>query len=113
MDESLRFYHDLLQFEIVNISDGRGWCMLRSGDVYLMLNTAYDEDERPETPDRERTRWHRDITLYFTTDPYAIHAQMTSAGRSVSEPYRASYGVTQLNVSDPDGYSLAFVTPAE
>lgn len=111
MDRSLRFYRDYLQFEVLNISDDRGWCMLQSNNVRLMLNTAYDEDERPPSPLAERTRWHRDVTLYFDADPHAVHERLASAGWPVGEPYRAPYGVLQLNVSDPDLYSLAFVRP--
>lgn len=111
IERSLEFYCDRLGFEVLNISEGRGWCMLRCGDVRLMLNGAYEHDERPELPIPERVRWHWDLTLYFDADPRAIYQRLNASGWNVQEPYVAPYGVLQVNASDPDGYSLAFVEP--
>jgi glyoxylase I family protein len=111
MDTSLEFYRDVLGFEVLNISEERGWCMLSSGNVRLMLNTAYDEDERPPQPLPERVRWHRDVTLYLDADPHAVYRRLMESEWPVREPYVAPYGVLQVNVDDPDGYKLAFVQP--
>lgn len=110
MDRSLEFYRDCLGFELLNISEGRGWCMLQCGDVRLMLNTAYEDDERPESPPTERVQWHRDLTLYFDADVHAVYRLLTESGWPACEPYVAPYGVLQVNTADPDGYGLAFTT---
>jgi hypothetical protein len=44
MDNLLRFYCELLGFEIVEKAAGRGWAWLRHGTAELMLNTAYVKD---------------------------------------------------------------------
>jgi glyoxylase I family protein len=113
MDESLKFYVDCLGFEIVNMAPKRGWCMLRSGRVTLMLNTAHEDDERPAGPPLERKRWHRDLTLYFDADPDVAYGRLKACGYMCQEPYKAPYGVVQANAADPDGYSTAFIRQIE
>ena len=54
MNISLRFYWDLLGFEILEKSEGGGWAWLRRDGAELMLNTSYDDGERPEKPDQMR-----------------------------------------------------------
>ena len=57
MPTSIRFYRDLLGFEVIETSPVTGpdffhWAMLRLGGATLMLNTAYEFDyERPVPPD--------------------------------------------------------------
>ena len=56
MPEAIRFYTKLLGFEVVSraptyeVIDGVEhfhWCMLKNGEIKLMLNTEYDTGERP------------------------------------------------------------------
>jgi glyoxylase I family protein len=66
---SIGFYCEALGFEVVG-SDGNpaphfDWAMLRLKGSELMLNTAYDEGERPPCPDPARIDAHRDVALYF------------------------------------------------
>src|SRR5436190_1138032 len=73
MNEALGFYRDALGFELVADSgeveapEGRffHWCWLRLGPADLMLNTAYDEGERPPARDPARQAAHADLCLYF------------------------------------------------
>jgi catechol 2,3-dioxygenase-like lactoylglutathione lyase family enzyme len=56
MPTSLAFYRDVLGFDVVSEvpDDGRcDWVMLKRFESELMLNTAYDFDQRPPTPDLE------------------------------------------------------------
>ena len=50
MPTSIKFYRDVLGFEVVTTSTPRGehfdWALLRLSGVELMLNTAYEEDGR-------------------------------------------------------------------
>jgi uncharacterized glyoxalase superfamily protein PhnB len=117
MGESLAFYRDALGFEIVQASneveapEGRyfHWCWLRLGGAHLMLNTAYDEGERPPERDPARQTAHRDIGLYFDChDPDAVAMALQAKGIAVDGPRDASYGMRQLYVTDPDGYELCF-----
>src|SRR5882672_107533 len=62
MNESVAFYRDMLGFEIhghspeIEAAEGRyfHWAWLRHGDAELMLNTAFDSNERPAARDPAR-----------------------------------------------------------
>jgi catechol 2,3-dioxygenase-like lactoylglutathione lyase family enzyme len=114
MPTSLRFYRDVLGFEIRERSHpGAGdrveWCYLRLNDAELMLNTAYEEPERPPASDRTRLAAHSDTCLYFgCPDVDAAHRYLRAQGLAAEEPKISHYGMKQLYVSDPDGYRLCF-----
>ena len=120
MPTSLRFYRDLLGFEIVNTSPPLGgenqfhWCWLRLGNAELMLNTAYEFDhQRPVPPDRARTAAHDDTCLYLgCPDVDAAYQELTAKGLALKPPKIATYGMKQLSLRDPDGYALCFQWPA-
>lgn len=115
MPTSIRFYRDVLGFEIVNTSapgDNFGWAMLRHHEVELMLNTAYDDGERPPAPDPERIESHHDTILYFgCPDVDEAYRYLRSRGIDAPEPEIAYYGMKQVYVHDPDGYNLCFQWP--
>jgi catechol 2,3-dioxygenase-like lactoylglutathione lyase family enzyme len=111
METSLQFYRDILGFEVASESEGGGWCRLQAGAVSIMLNTAYDTGERPDVPDASRVRAHRDVALYFESDPDIVYALLDSHNWPVSKPRAMRYGVMQVDVQDPDGYGLAFTRP--
>jgi glyoxylase I family protein len=117
MNEALGFYRDALGFAPVQASaevdapEGRyvHWCWLRLGGAHLMLNTAYDEGERPSQRDPARQAAHGDTGLFFDCpDPDAVAAHLRAQGIVVRGPRDASYGMRQLFVTDPDGYELCF-----
>jgi glyoxylase I family protein len=117
MPTSVRFYRDILGFEIVQTSPRDGdqfdWGWLRLNDADVMLNTAYEADDRPASPDAQRVAAHRDVGLYFSCpDVDAAYRHLQSHGVDVKEPKVAPYGMKQLYVSDPDGYLLCFQWPA-
>jgi len=117
MPTSLRFYRDLLGFEVVNTSgpgDDCGWALLRHGGVELMLNTAYESHNRPPAPDPGRLAGHSDTALFFgCPDVDGAHAHLRDKGVDVNQPAVAHYGMKQLYVKDPDGYELCFQWPAK
>jgi catechol 2,3-dioxygenase-like lactoylglutathione lyase family enzyme len=114
MPRSLRFYRDILGFSIVAKSqddrgDDVGWAWLRHGEAELMLNTAYDDDERPAAPDPARVADHADTILYMgCEDLDAAYACLTAQGVEATPPTVAPYGMKQLYLKDPDGYGLCF-----
>ena len=68
MPTSIAFYVDLLGFEIIHQSKPGpdfGWALLELEGTQLMLNTAYDEGERPPIPDPARVAAHADTIIYF------------------------------------------------
>jgi len=118
---SIAFYRDILGFEVIQTSkpftdakDDFGWALMRLNGVELMLNNAYEDNIRPPEPDPARTAAHRDTFLYFNCpDVDAAYAYLRGKGVAVEAPKVAYYGMKQLNVTDPDGYSLCFQWPAE
>ena len=118
MPTSVKFYRDVLGFEVVTTSTPRGehfdWALLRLNGTELMLNTAYEEDARPTAPDPVRFAAHEDTCLYFgCPDVDAAYAYLRARGVAAKEPKVAPYGMKQLYLSDPDGYSICFQWPAK
>ena len=58
MPTSIAYYRDVLGFEIVgtdrNPVPNNDWVLLELNGVQLMLNTAYEADQRPPSPDAAR-----------------------------------------------------------
>lgn len=117
MPVSLLFYRDILGFEVIETSgqgDNSGWVMLRLNDSTLMLNTAFDDDERPAAADPANIAVHHDTCLYFgCPDVDEAYEYLQEKGLVVKPPEIAPYGMKQLYINDPDGYNLCFQWPAE
>jgi glyoxylase I family protein len=111
MPTSVKFYCEAMGFEIVT-TDGKPapnfeWVLLRLNDAELMLNTAYEPDQRPAKPDPARISAHGDVGLYFgCPDVDAAYQHLRSLGIKTKEPRVAHYGMKQLYLKDPDGYEL-------
>lgn len=121
MPAALAFYRDLLGFELVahspeiEAAEGRyfHWCRLRRGGAELMLNTAYDANERPAERDRVRQAAHSDTCLYLgCDDPDSAYADLIAKGVAAEPPTTAPYGMRQVNLRDSDGYCLCLQCPA-
>lgn len=114
MQTSVRFYRDVLGFEVVNTSreEDYGWALMRRDGVELMLNTAYDEGERPPVPDPVRVAAHADTGLFFgCPDVDAAYVWLRERGVAVREPVVSHYRMKQLWLKDPDGYEICFQWP--
>lgn len=117
MPRSLKFYRDVLGFEIIQ-SSGEGddvdWVLLRLNDTELMLNTAYEKQERPPERDKIREAGHADTALYFgCPDIDLAYSQLCSKGADPRNPFLTKYGWKALEIKDPDGYQLCFHWPLE
>ncbi|HKS76793.1 MAG TPA: VOC family protein [Terriglobales bacterium] len=114
MATSLKFYCEVLEFEINQTDDNttapnHNWVWLRRDGVDLMLNTAYEYDQRPPKSDPRRVASHDDTALYFgAPDVDAVYAHLRAKGIDVEEPKVAPYGMKQLYLHDPDGFNLCF-----
>jgi glyoxylase I family protein len=122
MPTSLKFYRDVLGFEVIatnddDAGDNVDWCYLRLGKTELMLNGMYEAEDRPPAPDKARIKAHADTCLYFgCPDVDAAYRHLRAKGLDVEEPTVAPYGMKQLYLLDPDGYNLCFqweATPKE
>ena len=116
MPTSVAFYRDVLGFTVVQQSgpgDDFDWGLLRLNDVEVMLNTAYEKPHRPLAPDPARVAAHDDTALFFgCRDLDVAYAYLCSKGLDLQEPKVAPYGMKQLWLKDPDGYTLCFQWPA-
>jgi catechol 2,3-dioxygenase-like lactoylglutathione lyase family enzyme len=116
MPRSIRFYRDILGFTVTGKSDPKSddpddvnWVMMQLCDACVMLNTAYDPDEVPEAPDAVRWSGHQDTCLYFgCPDVDAAYQHLLSKGFKADPPKVAWYGMKQLYIKDPDGFSICF-----
>lgn len=120
MPTALKFYRDVLGFEVVGTSPELGpdkyhWVWLRLGGADVMLNTAYEFDsERPVPADRARVAAHGDTGLFFgCPDVDGAYEALREQGVAVKPPKVARYGMKQMYVKDPDGYELCFQWKAE
>ncbi len=116
MPTSVRFYRDKLGFEVLTTSPPLGedyfhWCLLRLGEAEVMLNTAYEFNYQrpPEPPNMARVLSYPDVGLYFgCPDVDGAYEQFRAKGVHLDKPKVAPYGMKQLYLRDPDGYSLCF-----
>jgi catechol 2,3-dioxygenase-like lactoylglutathione lyase family enzyme len=112
MSRSLSFYRDILGFEVVSDSgngDDSSWVWLRLGECDLMLNDQYEPGHVLHAPPDERVRWHKDTCLYLgCPDVDGAYKYLRSKGIELDPPKVAPYGMKQLYLTDPDGYSICF-----
>lgn len=112
MPRSLAFYRDVLGFEVVMDSgdgDNSSWVWVKKDGCHLMLNDQYEPGSEPETPLVERVRWHNDTALYIGCENVdEVFEYLTSKGLDLDPPIATTYGMRQLNLTDPDGYQICF-----
>ena len=116
MRVAIRFYRDVLGFTLTGSSpahsadpDHVNWFMLDLDGATLMLNTAYDPEDQPASPEPSRWSGHQDTCVYFgCPDVDAAYDYLISKGLKLDPPKVAYYGMKQLYLTDPDGYGLCF-----
>lgn len=117
MAEAVRFYSDAIGFELVEHSadvdapEGRHFqfARLRLGQIHLMLNTLYDIGERPPQRDPGQQAANGHTYLFFNTNELdAVIEKLRAAGVEPGDPIDQPYGMRQIYLKDPDGYSLCF-----
>jgi catechol 2,3-dioxygenase-like lactoylglutathione lyase family enzyme len=118
MATSINFYVEVLGFEVISTSAPQGehfdWALLRRNEVELMLNTAYEQDQRPPFPDPLRVAAHEDTALYFgCPDVDALYAFLLSKNIAAQKPFITGYDWKALHLKDPDGYLLCFHWPVK
>jgi len=114
MPTSVAFYRDILGFEVIMKSqpaegDDFDWGLLRHGSTELMLNTQYEKPNRPPAPNRARVAAHDDTALFFSCkDLDAAYAYLRANGIDAKPPVVRPYGMKQVWLKDPDGYTVCF-----
>jgi glyoxylase I family protein len=116
MPTSIKFYLDVLGFEVVSPvpEDNKcDWALLKLNDSALMLNNAYEANDRPLSADPARITAHSDTALFFEcVDVDAACVYLRRRGIDVSDPVIRDYGMKQIYFKDPDGYDICFQHPA-
>ena len=124
MPSTVRFYRELLGFEIVSrsptyaVENGEElfhWCMMRTNDACIMLNTEYDEGERPaERPHQDEPRFGTWF-FYGCPDMDGAYEKLKAAGVACKPPcvtqYGGKYGFRTLAFRDPDGRGITLQHP--
>lgn len=117
MPTSLAFYRDVLGFEVASEIPDDGicdWVMLKRYESELMLNTAYEADDRPPVPEPARVAAHADTALFFgCEDVDAAYAFLRQRGVAANPPMTTDYGMRQLYLKDPDGYDICLQQPVQ
>jgi uncharacterized glyoxalase superfamily protein PhnB len=115
MRRSVAFYRDVLGFEVLQNHEPDGhlyWVMLRLGGARLMLNAEFEDDKRPPAL-MPRRPGDCGVILYFSCDDVQqAYEHLRSKGCDAKQPKTTYYGMTQLHVTDPDGFQLCFQQPS-
>lgn len=110
IERSIEFYRNRLGFTIVGRAESDDklfWCRLERGGVSIMLQQAAEEDGPAEGRGRG-------VSFYFLCDDAdALYAELSARGVQLKPPSLAYYGMRQLFVREPDGYSICFESPTE
>lgn len=109
---SIQFYSDVAGFEVGQRYESDGtvvWAEIRCGNIVLMLNTPDGVDSSA----RRRQQSYRETVFYFGVDnARALHDDLQARGFAVGPVERQFYGSDEFLLRDPDGYELAFGSPA-
>lgn len=102
MEDSLRFYVDMLGFEITHSwipEDKIEWCRLQLDGGSLMLQEFHKQHEG---------KVGSGVTIVFVCeDALDIFHEIKAKGIVVSEPFVGN-NMWVISVKDPDGYSIDF-----
>ena len=104
LDESVRFYRDVLGFEHLFTVEGRPMAFLQAGTVRLYLGATEDERFRS-----------RPVVYYSVDDVDAAYAEVTGRGaESISGPHVVHRDddteLWMAFVADPDGIPVGLMT---
>jgi uncharacterized glyoxalase superfamily protein PhnB len=114
VERSLAFWCDILGFGVLFRWEHEGrlaFANIRSGAAELMLNSPSEVDQ--PGPGSGPLQSYSDAVLSFRVlDVHELCRELTAKGWSTRAPERQDYGVDEMLVRDPDGYELAFTSPA-
>lgn len=113
VERSIAFYRDVAGMRVEEDFEANGrtsWARLGNGAASLMVNrgtvAAAAEPRRARGADA-------DLVLYCSVpDARMLHGELRDRGYHPSDVALQAYGVYEFLLRDPDGYALAFVSPA-
>jgi glyoxylase I family protein len=120
MPASIRFYRDVLGFEIIStsapysVAEDVDWALLRYNEIEVMLNTAYEKEKRPSVPVLTRITSHSDTCLYFGCPEIdKMYDHLAGQGIMLGKPIITGYQFKAIYIKDPDGFELCFHWPLD
>jgi len=113
IQDSVRYYQTGLGFALKNQWIDKGklrWCWLERDGAALMLQEIAHEGHHAEPfPARPGAG----VSIYFICDDaLAVYQEITARGIEASRPLVGN-GMWVTELSDPDGYRLAFESPTD
>ena len=103
MERSLRFYREILNFEVINTWEPNGtieWCLIQLGNASVMLQ----EFKQAPVP----TALGEGVSVYFICDDaLAIYHGIVERGGSAAEPFVGN-NMWVVSLKDPNGYNILF-----
>jgi catechol 2,3-dioxygenase-like lactoylglutathione lyase family enzyme len=113
MDASVRFYVDGLGFKMIHKWDPEGklrWCWLQHGGAAFMIQEMPKEGHDSWVPS---CKVGEGVSFCFMCqDAIALYKEFLFRGLKASKPMVGN-GLWVTELSDPDGYSLAFESPTD
>ncbi len=104
---SVRFYCDVLGFEVVDRMDdvgATGFASLRNGKAMVMLASP---TYIPRAP-RVEGRYPQSMYYFYVEDVDALRRSVVDAGWPATECVDRFYGLREFEVVDPEGHVLLF-----
>lgn len=109
INELLAFYTDGIGFETGKtwmLNGAVRWCRLQHGETAVMLQAFHPVDQPGEG------HLGAGMTIYFQCDDaLAFYRRLMSRGIVMRRPFVGN-GLWEVHLRDPDGYRLAFTSPA-
>jgi len=115
-EASLRFYRDVLGFEVEAVYDDPPYATLVAAGARVSLaEEGHPAEDRPGVemaapadPSRASV-----VLVLEVDDARAVHAELAGAGaRFLAEPYEPPWGGCRFFCVDPDGYLVEIEQPA-
>lgn len=107
VQKSIRFYCDVLGFEIQDRMDDvgkTGWAMPGNGETRLMLGSPYYHPE-PKKTDGE---YPQAVYYFYPEEVARLRESILQKSFEVSELKWTFYGMQEFEMLDPDGHILLF-----
>ena len=112
-NKSARFYCDNLGFRVDNQFERDGqllWAQLSFHHIRIMINAS---PQRVSREPRRNAETYDDAVLYFNVDDaFVLQRVLAARGCEPGPVQRQAYGLNEFTLRDPDGYELAFGSPA-
>lgn len=110
VDETVRFYCDVLGFDLVMSVPESGpgvWAMVGSGGTFVMFEQLKSlTDECPEL-DADKTPGA--LTFYIRVKGMGeLYEKLNARGLLIRELGKTSYGTEEFSIADNNGYILTF-----